>query len=95
MKISCAGLPKASQVLQPTASERIATAAFEYASKNSRKQVTAVHKANVCKQADGLFLASCAKVAEAYPHITFGDHLVRRWPCDRGFTQTVSHGAWS
>jgi len=39
--------------------------------------VTAVHKANVCKQSDGLFLNSCAKIAKDYPTIKFDDQLVR------------------
>ena len=39
--------------------------------------MTAVHKANVCKQSDGLFLNSCAKIAKDYPAIKFDDQLVR------------------
>lgn len=62
--------------LSSAASERIALAAFQYAERNNRTRVTAVHKANVCKQADGLFLRSCAKVASSFPHIKFDDHLV-------------------
>lgn len=57
-------------------SERIARAAFEYARKHGRKKVTAVHKANIMKIADGLFLRTCQKVAQDYPEIEFGDNIV-------------------
>lgn len=59
------------------ASERIARVAYEYALKHGRKQITAVHKANVCKQADGLFLSSCKAVADQHADsgIIFNDHL--------------------
>lgn len=59
------------------ASERIAQVAYDYAIKNGRKQITAVHKANVCKQADGLFLSSCKTVADRHASsgIVFNDHL--------------------
>lgn len=45
-------------------SERIAKFAFDYATKNKRKKVTAVHKANIMKLGDGLFLKSCQEVCE-------------------------------
>jgi len=48
------------------ASERIARFAFEYAIKNNRKKVTAVHKANIMKFTDGLFLKTCRRVAQDY-----------------------------
>ena len=51
------------------ASERIARFAFDYARKNHRKKVTAVHKANIMKLTDGLFLDSFNHVAEEYPEI--------------------------
>jgi len=57
------------------ASTRIAEKAFELAEKHGRKRVTAVHKANVCKQADGLFLSVCGEVAKAYPNITYDEQL--------------------
>lgn len=43
-------------------SQRIAKFAFDYATKNNRKKVTAVHKANIMKLGDGLFLNSCKEV---------------------------------
>mmetsp|Transcript_2447 Transcript_2447/g.3567 ORF Transcript_2447/g.3567 Transcript_2447/m.3567 type:complete len:373 (+) Transcript_2447:44-1162(+) len=57
------------------ASTRIAEKAFELAVKHGRKRVTAVHKANVCKQADGFFLDICRDVSTKYPDITFDDQL--------------------
>ena len=56
--------------------ERIVKAAFEYAVKNGRKKVTAVHKSNIMKFSDGLFLATARKVAERYPAIAFEDRIV-------------------
>ena len=57
-------------------SERIAKYAFEYAYLNNRKKVTAVHKANIMKLADGLFLESCREVAKKYPGITYNEIIV-------------------
>jgi isocitrate dehydrogenase (NAD+) len=56
--------------------ERIVKAAFEYAVKHGRKKVTAVHKSNIMKFSDGLFLATARKVAERYPKIQFDDRIV-------------------
>ncbi|TDA34757.1 MAG: isocitrate/isopropylmalate dehydrogenase family protein [Hadesarchaea archaeon] len=58
------------------ASERIVRFAFEYARKNGRKKVTAVHKANILKFSDGLFLETARRVAEEYPDIEFEDRIV-------------------
>lgn len=57
-------------------SERIARYAFEYARKNKRKSVAAVHKANIMKLTDGLFLRVCGEVAKEYPEIEFRDVIV-------------------
>ncbi|XP_021645071.1 isocitrate dehydrogenase [NAD] regulatory subunit 1, mitochondrial isoform X2 [Hevea brasiliensis] len=57
-------------------SERIAKYAFEYAYLNNRKKVTAVHKANIMKLADGLFLESCREVATKYPGIKYNEIIV-------------------
>lgn len=57
-------------------SERIAKYAFEYAYLNNRKKVTAVHKANIMKLADGLFLESCREVATKYPSIKYNEIIV-------------------
>ncbi len=58
------------------ASERIARFAFEYAIKEARKKVTAIHKANIMKYSDGLFLESCQEVAKEYEQIEFEDRIV-------------------
>lgn len=56
--------------------ERLLKAAFEYARENGRKKVTAVHKANIMKHTDGLFLEVSRRVAESYPDIEFEDRIV-------------------
>ena len=56
--------------------ERIVRFAFEYARKNNRKKVTAVHKANIMKFSDGLFLETARTVAKNYPDIGFEDRIV-------------------
>lgn len=56
--------------------ERIIRYSFEYAKKYGRRKVTAVHKANIMKFTDGLWLATCRQVAEEYPEIEFEDRIV-------------------
>lgn len=56
--------------------ERIVRCAFDYARQNGRRKVTAVHKANIMKYSDGLFLATAQKVAQAYPDIEFEERIV-------------------
>jgi isocitrate dehydrogenase (NAD+) len=55
---------------------RIVKFAFEYARKNKRHKVTAVHKANIMKFSDGLFLETAREVAKTYPDIEFEDKIV-------------------
>jgi isocitrate dehydrogenase (NAD+) len=57
-------------------SERIVQFAFDYARKNKRRKVTAVHKANIMKHTDGLFLAVARRVAERNADIEFEDRIV-------------------
>ncbi len=64
------------KVISQTASRRIVKFAFEYARWNGRKKVTAVHKANILKFSDGLFLDTAREVATDYSDIEFGDMLV-------------------
>jgi isocitrate dehydrogenase (NAD+) len=64
------------KIITRAASERIARFAFEYAVANSRRKVTAVHKANIMKLSDGLFLEACRTVAEDYPNVEFEDRIV-------------------
>ncbi len=56
--------------------ERIVRCAFDYARSNGRKKVTAVHKANIMKHTDGLFLATAQRIAQDYPDIEFEDRIV-------------------
>jgi len=56
--------------------ERIVRCALEYARDNGRKKVTAVHKANIMKYSDGLFLATAHRVAEDYPEVEFEERIV-------------------
>ncbi len=62
--------------ISETASRRIVRFAFEYARSNQRRKVTAVHKANIMKFSDGLFLAMARQVAKEYPDIEFEDRIV-------------------
>ncbi|MGH2401283.1 MAG: isocitrate/isopropylmalate dehydrogenase family protein [Candidatus Limnocylindria bacterium] len=65
------------KIITRAASQRIARYAFEYAVKNGRKKVTAVHKANIMKLSDGLFLESCQQVAAEYAgRVEFEDRIV-------------------
>jgi len=64
--------------------QRIVRYAFDYAREHGRKKVTAVHKANIMKYSDGLFLAVAREVAEEYPTIEFEDRIV-----DNMFMQLV------
>src|SRR5690349_23484529 len=65
------------KIITREASERIARFAFDYAVANGRKKVTAVHKANIMKLSDGLFLESCATVARDYEgRVEFEDRIV-------------------
>ena len=64
------------KVITRSASERIARYAFSYARNNGRKQVTAIHKANIMKLADGLFLRCCREVSKLYPEIQYKELIV-------------------
>src|SRR5215211_736986 len=65
------------KIITRTASERIARFAFDYAVANGRRKVTAVHKANIMKLTDGLFLESCRNVAAEYEgRVEFEDRIV-------------------
>ena len=65
------------KIITRAASERVARFAFDYAVANGRRKVTAVHKANIMKLSDGLFLESCRTVAADYAgRIEFEDRIV-------------------
>uniref|UniRef100_A0A8C5VUS7 Isocitrate dehydrogenase [NAD] subunit, mitochondrial n=1 Tax=Microcebus murinus TaxID=30608 RepID=A0A8C5VUS7_MICMU len=57
-------------------SQRIAKFAFDYATKNGQEKVVAVHKANIMKLGDGLFLQCCEEIAELYPKIKFETMII-------------------
>ena len=64
------------RVITRPATERVSRFAFEYARANGRRLVTAVHKANILKATDGLFLRVAQEVAAEYPDIAFNDRIV-------------------
>jgi len=63
-------------MISEAGSRRIVKFAFEYARAYNRKKVTAIHKANIMKFSDGLFLAIAREVAQEYPDVEFEDRLV-------------------
>lgn len=70
------GVVECLKVVTEKKSMRIAKFAFDYATKHNRKKVTAIHKANIMKLGDGLFLKSCEKMAALYPRIQFEKMIV-------------------
>jgi isocitrate dehydrogenase (NAD+) len=70
------GVVESLKIITEKASTRIARFAFEYARKHKRKKIHAIHKANIMKLSDGLFLRCCRNIAKEYPEITYGEHIV-------------------
>ncbi len=70
------GVVESLKIITEKASTRIARYAFEYAKENGRRKVTAVHKANIMKLSDGLFLDCCRKVAREYPAVAYEEVIV-------------------
>ncbi len=70
------GVVESLKIITRTASMKIAEYAFAYAQKMGRKKVTAVHKANIMKLSDGLFLRCCREVAERHPWIEYKELIV-------------------
>jgi isocitrate dehydrogenase (NAD+) len=70
------GIVESLKIITSTASTRIARFAFEHARANGRTRVTAIHKANIMKLSDGLFLESCRGVAREFPGITYDERIV-------------------
>jgi isocitrate dehydrogenase (NAD+) len=70
------GVVESLKIITEKASTRIARFAFEYARKNNRKKIHAIHKANIMKLSDGLFLRCSRNVSKEYPEITYGEHIV-------------------
>src|SRR5487761_795849 len=70
------GVVESLKIITERASTRIAQFGFEYARKRGRKKIHAIHKANIMKLSDGLFLSSVRKVAEKYPDIEYRELIV-------------------
>ena len=70
------GVVESLKIITEKASTRIARFAFEYARREKRKRVNAIHKANIMKLSDGLFLRCCREVAKEFPEITYAEHII-------------------
>src|SRR5947209_9166678 len=70
------GVVESLKIITENASTRISRFAFEYSRKNQRKKIHAIHKANIMKLSDGLFLRCSRTVSKEYPEITYGEHIV-------------------
>jgi len=70
------GVVESLKIITERASTRVARFAFQYARKFGRKKIHAVHKANIMKLSDGLFLTSVRKVAAEYPEIEYKEIIV-------------------
>lgn len=73
---SVPGVVECLKIITESKSRRIAKFAFDYATKHGRKRVTAVHKANIMKLSDGLFLKCCKETADLYPQIEFESMII-------------------
>ena len=70
------GVVESLKIITEKACLRIARFAFEYARKNKRKKIHSIHKANIMKLSDGLFLRCSRAISKDYPEITYGEHIV-------------------
>jgi isocitrate dehydrogenase (NAD+) len=70
------GVVESLKIITEKGSTRIARFAFEYARRHKRKKIHAIHKANIMKMSDGLFLRCCRNVSQTFPEITYGEHIV-------------------
>jgi isocitrate dehydrogenase (NAD+) len=70
------GVVESLKIITERASTRIARFAFAYAERHGRRTVTAIHKANIMKQSDGLFLESARRVARDHPRIAYDERIV-------------------
>lgn len=70
------GVVESLKIITNSASLRIARAAFEYAHREGRCKVTAIHKANIMKMSDGLFLKCCREVSAAFPAVQYNELIV-------------------
>jgi len=72
------GVVQSIKLITWDASERVARYAFNYAESSGRKRVTAVHKANIMKMSDGMFLSACREVSKEYPNVRYDEDLLDR-----------------
>ncbi|XP_039117170.1 isocitrate dehydrogenase [NAD] catalytic subunit 5, mitochondrial-like [Dioscorea cayenensis subsp. rotundata] len=70
------GVVESLKIITRQASLRVAEYAFHYAKANGRQRVSAIHKANIMRKTDGLFLKCCREVAEKYPEITYEEVII-------------------
>lgn len=70
------GVVQSLKIITDKGSSRIAQFAFDYARKHGRKKIHAIHKANIMKLSDGLFLRCCRRVAEGFPEVEYKEHIV-------------------
>ena len=70
------GVIESLKVMTKKGCTRIAKFAFDYAQKHGRKKIHAIHKANIMKMSDGLFLKCARDVAKNYPEITYAEHII-------------------
>ena len=70
------GVVESIKVITEKGSTRIARFAFDYARKHGRRKIHSIHKANIMKLSDGLFLRCARQVAEGFPDIAYGEHLI-------------------
>src|ERR1700678_105439 len=70
------GVVQALKIITEKGSTRIAKFAFDYARKHGRKKIHAIHKANIMKLSDGLFLQCCRTVGEGFPEVEYHEHIV-------------------
>jgi isocitrate dehydrogenase (NAD+) len=70
------GVVESLKIITEKACTRISKFAFDYARKNNRKKIHVIHKANIMKMSDGLFLKCSRAVAKDYPEITYGEHII-------------------
>ena len=70
------GVVESLKVITDKGSTRIAQFAFDYARKHGRKKIHSIHKANIMKLSDGLFLRCARRVAEQFPDVHYGEHII-------------------
>ncbi|KAF8655259.1 hypothetical protein AX16_003161 [Volvariella volvacea WC 439] len=72
------GVVQSIKLITWDASERVARYAFNYARSSGRNRVTAVHKANIMKMSDGMFLSACREVSKEFPDVAYDEDLLDR-----------------